>query len=465
MRHFPIFMNLAGRRVIVSGAGECAVAKLRLLLKTEAHITVIGTEPHTEVLKWADSKQITYFNRPMKEGDALCASLVYGANEDAVEDKRVTDIGREAGALINIVDNLEDSQFITPAIVDRDPVTVAIGTEGAAPVLARKIKQQLEESLPEQLGILARIGQAFRPVADQIPMGRRRRDFWSKFYFKRGPLALANGGKPAVEEELDALLSQTLSTAAEKGRVWLMGAGPGDAELLTLKARNLLHEADVVIHDQLVSKPVLELARREAIVIETGKKGFGPSWKQDDINALMIKHAALGHHVVRLKSGDPVIYGRLDEEMDALTDAGIPFNIVPGITAASAAAASIGQSLTKRGRNSSLRILTGHDVDGFADHDWKELAKSGSTAVIYMGKRASTYLRGRLMMFGASENTPITIVENASRPDQRILSTTLLGLPDVISKADVDGPAVILLGLSPRAAMDEIETLEETELA
>jgi len=465
MRHFPIFMNLAGRRVIVSGAGECAVAKLRLLLKTEAHITVIGTDPHDEVLKWADAAQITYINRPMQEGDALCAFLVYGANEDAIEDKRATDLGRAAGALINIVDNLEDSQFITPAIVDRDPVTVAIGTEGAAPVLARKIKQQLEESLPEQLGLLARIGQTFRPVVDQIPMGRARRNFWSKFYFVRGPVALAQGGQDAVEQELDTLLNQTLSTPAESGRVWLMGAGPGDPELLTLKARNILHEADVVIHDQLVSKPVLELARREAVVIKAGKKGFGLSWKQNDINALMIKHAALGHHVVRLKSGDPVIYGRLDEEMDALSDAGIPFGIVPGITAASAAAASIGQSLTKRGRNSSLRILTGHDVDGFTDHDWKELAKVGSTAVIYMGKRASAFLRGRLLMFGADNATPITIVENASRPDQRILSTTLMGLPDVISTADVDGPAVILFGLSPRAAMDAIETLQETELA
>lgn len=467
MRHFPIFLNLTDRPVIVSGAGSCAVAKLRLLLKTDAHVLVFGENPNAQVIEWANAGRIQHFDRPAVATDVTDAALVYGANEDVAEDKRATDLGRAAGALVNIVDNLEDSQFITPAIVDRSPLTVAIGTEGAAPVLARKIKQHLEETLPASLGTLARIGQAFRPIADSIPMGRRRRDFWSKFYFKRGPQALTKGGEAAVAEELDTLLNETLSVSAERGRVCLMGAGPGDPELLTLKARNLLHEADVVIHDQLVAAPILELARREAIVIETGKKGFGASWKQDDINALMIKHAALGHHVVRLKSGDPVIYGRLDDEMDALTDAGIAFNIVPGITAASAAAASIGQSLTKRGRNSSLRILTGHDVNGFAAHDWNELAKPNATAVIYMGKKASTFLRGRLLMHGASDTTPITIVENASRPDQKILSTTLLGLPDVISSAEVDGPAVIMLGLTSRAALEEIETIntQEAELA
>lgn len=467
MRHFPIFLDLTNRPVIISGAGACAIAKLRLLLKTDAQILVFGENPHNQVLLWAQAGELTHFDRKLGKDDLVNAALVYGANEDVTEDKRVTDLGKSAGALVNIVDNLEDSQFITPAIVDRSPVTLAIGTEGAAPVLARKIKQHLEEILPASLGTLARIGQTFRPVADSIPMGRRRRDFWSKFYFKRGPLALSKGGADAVELELDNLLNETLSSVAERGHVWLMGAGPGDPDLLTLKARNLLHEADVVIHDRLVSKPVLELARREAIVIETGKKGFGASWKQADINALLVKHAALGHHVVRLKSGDPVIYGRLDEEMDALTDAGIAFSIVPGITAASAAAASIGQSLTKRGRNSSLRILTGHDVDGFTNHDWSELAKPDATAVIYMGKKAASFLRGRLLMYGAVDTTLITIVENASRPDQKILSTTLLGLPDVISSAAVDGPAVIMLGLSPRAALDAIEIQDtlETELA
>ena len=181
----------------------------------------------------------------------------------------------------------------------------------------------------------------------------------------------------------------------------LVGAGPGDPELLTLKARRLLHEADVVIHDRLVPEAILELARREATIVEVGKNAYGPSWKQADINALMVRHAQAGATVVRLKGGDPAVFGRLDEEIEALEAAGIAYGVVPGVTSASAAAAAIGQSLTKRGRNSSFRVLTGHDVDGFAEHDWRELAKPGATAAIYMGVKAATFLRGRLLMHGA----------------------------------------------------------------
>jgi uroporphyrin-III C-methyltransferase/precorrin-2 dehydrogenase/sirohydrochlorin ferrochelatase len=441
---------LKGRRVVVSGAGETAVAKLRLLFKTKATISVYGEQAHANIRGWAEAGKLRLTERAIRDGDATCATLLYGANDDPAEDRRAADIGRRAGAMVNIVDNLAESEFITPAIVDRDPVTVAIGTEGAAPVLARRIKAQVEEALPPSIGVLARIGQGFRKQAEALPMGRRRRDFWSRFYFKRGPQALAKGGEIAAREALSDLLDDSLNARAELGRVFLIGAGPGDPELLTLKARALLHEADVVIHDQLVTKPILELARREAIVVETGKKGFGPSWKQEDINALMIEHAAQGRHVVRLKSGDPTIFGRLDEEMDALDDAGVNWEIVPGITAASAAAANIGASLTKRGRNSSLRILTGHDMQGFA-----------ATAAIYMGKRAAAFIRGRLLMYGASENKPVTIIENASRPDQKILSTTLLALPEMLTAARVDGPAILFLDLSPRAALDAADTITD----
>lgn len=461
MDHFPIFVNLKERRVVVSGAGETAVAKLRLLLKTPAAIGVYGPDAHPDIRGWAAAGKLRLTERPLREADATFATLLYGANDDPVEDRRVAAIGRRVGAMVNIVDNLADSQFITPAIVDRDPVTVAIGTEGAAPVLARRIKAQVEEALPQSIGVLARIGQGFRKQAEALPMGRRRRDFWSRFYFKRGPQALAKGGEIAAKEALSGLLDDSLNARADLGRVFLIGAGPGDPELLTLKARALLHEADVVIHDQLVTQPILELARREAIVVETGKRGFGPSWKQDDINALMIEHAARGRHVVRLKSGDPTVFGRLDEEMDALDDAGIEWEIVPGITAASAAAASMGASLTKRGRNSSLRILTGHDMQGFAEHDWRDLARPGATAAIYMGKRAATFIRGRLLMYGAPDHTPVTIVENASRPDQKILSTTLMALPEMLTAARVDGPAILFLGMSPRAALQAADTIAD----
>jgi len=450
MRHFPVFLNLRGRRVVVSGAGECAVAKLRLLLKTEATLAVYGTDADPLVRQWAEEGRLALTGRAIREGDADDAALVYGANEDAVEDARAVAIGKAAGALTNIVDNLDDSEFITPAIVDRDPVTVAIGTEGAAPVLARRIKADLEERLPASLGLLTRIGQSFRPRAEALPMGRKRRNFWSRFYFERGPEALKQG-EDAAQLALEELLSEELAARPEEGHVWLVGTGPGDPELLTLKARRLLHEADVVIHDRLVPQPILELARREATVIEVGKIPYGKSWKQEDINDLLVEHGRTAQ-VVRLKSGDPGIFGRLDEEMDALDRAGIGFDIVPGVTSASAAAASIKVSLTKRGRNGSLRILTGHDVKGFAEHDWRDLAKPGAVAAIYMGVRASAFLRGRLMIHGAAEDTPITAIENASRPDQRVIASTLIDLPETLEAAAPQGPVMLFLGLTPRAA-------------
>ncbi|MFZ2101184.1 MAG: uroporphyrinogen-III C-methyltransferase, partial [Oricola sp.] len=232
----------------------------------------------------------------------------------------------------------------------------------------------------------------------------------------------------------------------------LIGAGPGDPDLLTVKARRLIHEADVVLHDRLVPQAVIELARREAVIVEVGKTGYGPSWNQEDINALLVEHAARGAQVARLKSGDPGIFGRLDEELDALDAAGISWEIVPGITAASAAAASAGISLTRRGRNASVRIATGRDVEGFAEHDWRELAKAGSGAAIYMGVKAANFLRGRLMMHGAAAGTPVTVVENASRANQKTIATTILALPEALAEAGVSGPAVLLYGMEARKA-------------
>ena len=227
-----------------------------------------------------------------------------------------------------------------------------------------------------------------------------------------------------------------------------------------MRARRKLHDADIVIYDRLVAPEVLELARREATLFEVGKVPDGPSWSQRDINDLMIEHAADGAHVARLKSGDPSLYGRLDEEMDALDAAGISFEIVPGITSAIAAAASIKASLTKRHRNSSLRILTGHNVDGFAEHDWRALAAPGATACVYMGVRAARFLQGRLMIHGAHTDLPLTVIENASRADEKIVTTTLADLPDAISRAGIRGPAIIFIGLSPRAAIGMIDKTE-----
>lgn len=449
MQHFPIFLNLDGRRVVLSGGGPAALAKLRLLRKTNARLTVFATDADPQIIRWASDGALTLVPRALQAGDSLCAALFYAANEDAAEDARTAALARAEGSLVNIVDNLQDSQFITPAIVDRDPVTIAIGTEGAAPVLARAIKADLEERLPATLGTLARIGKGFRKMAEALPFGRARRDFWQDYYFNAGPRAITRGDD-AVEQALDDLLARHQTAPDRPGHVSFVGAGPGDPDLLTLKARKALDAADVVIHDRLVPQPILELARREATMIDVGKTGFGPSAKQEDINALVVQHGLEGAQVVRLKGGDCTIFGRLDEEVDAVLEAGLSYDVVPGITAASAAVAGIGQSLTKRGRNASARILTGHDMMGFADHDWRSLARPGEVAAIYMAKRAAHYLQGRLLMHGAAPDTPVTFVENASRPDQRVLGTTLDRLSTDLGEADLNGPALMLFGLAPR---------------
>lgn len=461
MRHFPIFLDLRGRRVVLAGGGEAALAKLRLILKSEARVTVFAEDAAPEIAAWHAEGKLHLVERAFGPGDAMCAALAYAASEDDAEDARVAALARADGALVNIVDNLEGSAFITPAIVDRDPVTIAIGTEGAAPVLARRIKADLEASLPSSLGLLARIGQGFRTAANALPMGRKRREFWSDYYFNRGPEALAKEGKTGVELALGDLLIDHLHGTETTGRVDLVGAGPGDPDLLTMKARRSLDKADVVIYDRLVSPEILELARREATMVNVGKKGFGPSTRQEDIGAAMVEHAQSGAHVVRLKSGDPGVYGRLDEEIDALDAAGVDWTIVPGITAANAASAQIGQSLTKRGRNGALRFLTGHDVKGFAEQDWRTLAKPGEVAAIYMGARGARFLQGRLMMHGAAPDTPVTAVENASRSDAQIISSTIAHLPADLDAVQPDAPVILMLGLSPRQAAAQLPALQE----
>jgi len=251
-----------------------------------------------------------------------------------------------------------------------------------------------------------------------------------------------------------AMPSQPASRPAHP--VALVGAGPGGADLLTLRALRLIEAADVVIHDRLVAPDILALARPGTHLVAAGKEGFGPSNPQEAINALITGHARTGARVVRLKGGDPVLFGRLDEEIAALEAADIAYEIVPGVTAASAAAAAIGQSLTSRGRNSGLRLLTGHDMQGFADHDWRALSRPGEVAALYMAKRAARYVQGRLMMHGASPDTPVTLVENAARPDERILATTLADWPAALTDAALSGPALTFLGLAPRAARAEI---------
>ncbi len=254
-------------------------------------------------------------------------------------------------------------------------------------------------------------------------------------------------------------LANSAVFAAAPGHVTFVGAGPGDADHLTLKALRALQEAEVIIHDRLVGAGVLALANPAAVLVDVGKTGFGPSAAQEDIDARIVAEARLGRRVVRLKGGDCGIFGRLDEEIAALDRAGLGWSIVPGLTAAVAAAAAIGQSLTRRGRNASVRIVTGHDMAGFAEQDWRGMARRGEVAAIYMGKKSARFVQGRLMMHGAASDTPVTIVENASRADERALATSLAALPEALG--DISGPAVLLYGLAPRRAAATLSRLKE----
>ncbi|WP_136443524.1 uroporphyrinogen-III C-methyltransferase [Pacificoceanicola onchidii] len=267
-------------------------------------------------------------------------------------------------------------------------------------------------------------------------------------------------------------MSQHSTTAPAKtesliqcGMVCFVGSGPGDAELLTVKAVRALEAADVILHDALVTDEILALANPEATLVAVGKTGFGPSTPQDEINRLIVLYAYAGLRVVRLKGGDPAIFARLDEEIAALELEDIGWTIVPGVTAASAAVAAIGQSLTTRGRNASLRILTGHVLEGFAEQDWRSLSRPGEVAAIYMGKRAARFIQGRLMMHGADPTTPVTLVSNASRPDQHVLASSLGTLSQDLAEAELHGPALTLYGIAPRAAASALTEIRKQEVS
>lgn len=452
MKYFPIFLDVQEKNIVVAGGGEAAICKLRIILKTTAKVSVYASKVDPEILSWAKEGKLTLNKRKIEFEDLKNADILYSTYHSHELNKKIAALGRSAGVLTNIVDRPALSDFISPAIVDRDPVVVAIGTEGAAPVLGRKIKTHLEAHLPPSLGIMAKIAKGFRSKVEILPFGRARREFWSRYY---------DNEFTKETEALNALtlqLENAQGQAPKIGKVSFVSAGPGDPELMTLKARKRLDKADIVIHDQLVTPEILELARREAKLINVGKKGYGVSWKQEDINALMVEHTQKGESVVRLKGGDASIFGRLDEEIEALRVADLDFEVIPGVTAASSAAASLGQSLTRRERNSELRILSARDLIGFVEHQWRELAQKDTIAGIYMGKKAAHFLQGRLLMHGAHPLTPITAVENASRSNERVVSTNIAQLAQDLESSSLIGPTLLLLGIAPHNQTREEET-------
>ena len=450
MQYLPIHFDTRGASILIVGGGPAAEAKLRTLLKTEAKLIVIAAEISPEISRWAGQDKLQHVNRDFKESDLEGVSLVYAATEDDAYNGEIADLAAARQIPANAADYKDACRFITPALVDRAPVTISIGTAGTSPALARALKSDLETRLPPETGRFALKTNALRKkVKALMPDLADRQRFWAGLLGGKDLTAQLSVSAEDLEAQVETALNGQDVTA---GKVLLVGAGPGDPDMLTTAARRALHAADVIVYDRLVSDGVMELGRREAEYIYVGKTPGEPSIGQAAINDILIEKASEGLAIVRLKSGDPLIFGRADEEIDALQAANIPVAIIPGITSAAAAAASINASLTTRGTNKAISLLTGHDAKGFAEQDWAGLARPGGRAAVYMGVGAARFIQGRLMLHGAETDRPVTVVENASRPEQIITYTTLQNLPDDIIEAGIKGPAILLIGYAKRSA-------------
>jgi uroporphyrin-III C-methyltransferase / precorrin-2 dehydrogenase / sirohydrochlorin ferrochelatase len=445
MRYFPLFIDLKARKVLVVGGGEEALRKVRLLLKTEARIELIARELHPELTDLAVGGNIAWIGRdffPIHLDGAVCVFVA--ADEEL--NQLVSSEAHKRDILVNVVDEADLSSAIVPAIVDRDPLVIAVGTEGAAPILAQGLRSELEADLPPFLGALTKAAGALRErVADHVPAGKSRREFWRKFFFGSIRDAFARG-QPDFNREVDAALGAAAKPAP--GRVSLVGAGPGDPELLTLKAQRKLREADVIVFDRLIGPQILEYARRDAVRIAVGKEPGKQSTAQEHINSILVREARAGRHVVRLKGGDPYVFGRGGEEQAALNAAGIPVDVVPGITAALGCAAAIGLPLTQRGRNQSITILTGASEDGTPEHDWVALSQKGQAFAVYMGVGTAGHTQVRLLNAGIDPLTPVTIVENGTLENERVFETVIGELRSMIRINAIKGPAMIYVGLT-----------------
>ena len=450
MRYLPVHIDMKDQTLLVVGGQGAAEAKLRTLLKTDAHIRLVAPRLSDEITRWVEQGDIEWLSREFEVADLIDVRLVYAATEDDDYNAKIADHAKAKGLLVNAADQKEACDFITPALLDRSPVAVSIGTEGTSPGLARAIKADLESRLPIGLGKLAlKINKLRSDVKRVMPAIADRKRFWSDILSGRDLTHQIRLSPDEIEARVQDKLAG--GTDEKKGFVAIVGGGPGNPDLLTFAARQKLHAADVIVYDRLVSKEVLDLGRREAEYIYVGKEPRGKCVPQSRINEILIEQAGMGKFIVRLKSGDPLIFGRADEETDALVAASIPFEIVPGVTAAAAAAANIGVSLTSRGKNKAFSIITGHDAKGYAEHDWAAMARNKDRFAVYMGVGASSMIKVRLMDAGMPGDTPVSIIENASRENEIIVETTLAKLGYTVKTAPIKGPAVLMIGYAVKA--------------
>jgi uroporphyrin-III C-methyltransferase / precorrin-2 dehydrogenase / sirohydrochlorin ferrochelatase len=447
MHYFPIFFDLTAQKVLIVGGGEVALRKVTLLERTGAQITLVAPEIVPELMTRAAAGRLKLAIREFIPDDLTGARLVVVATSRRAVNRWIAKLSDSRGIPVNVVDDREASRFIVPAIIDRDPVLVAISTGGTSPVLARRLRERVEAVLPKKIGALALWLRALRKGAR-----RRLRDIDTRRRFFE---AIVDGpaARRFVEGDIQGAqrIAQTLLAAASigpraVGEVTLVGAGPGDPELLTLKALRALQDADVILHDRLVPDAVLDLARRDAARISVGKTAGTIGCTQSEINELLIEHASQGKRVVRLKGGDPFIFGRGGEELEALAKAQISFSVVPGVTAAAGCAAYAGIPLTHRDYAHSVSFVTGHADKNGKDPDWRALASPGTTAVFYMGLARIEHIVSKLTEHGASADLPAGIVAQGTLPDQRVITSTLAGIAAAAAQSDLRSPALLIVG-------------------
>ena len=453
----PVFFRLAGKSVVVTGGSAPAAWKAELLAAAGARVRVIASQIGEKMLTTAERHPaIDIARRAWRPNDFAGAAMVVGDAGDVGEAEAIRAAAHAAGAPCNIIDRPEFCDFSFGAIVNRSPLVVGVSTDGASPVFGQAIRARIEAILPQAFRDWAEAARQWRPALAALnPSFRTRRGFWEKFVDR----AIASDGRAPEEADFQALmlgLGETLASPG-KGEAVLIGAGPGDPELLTMKAVRALQSADVILYDDLVSAGVLELARREARRINVGKRGHNPSVGQADISALLVQFGLEGKKVVRLKGGDPAVFGRLNEETAAARAAGIACTIIPGVTAALAAAAALGVSLSERDRARRIQFITAHAADGALPQrlDWSALIDADAATCVYMGVKTLPALVARLLSEGLDPKTPAAMVENASLPQARRIIGAIADMPALIAAIAPSGPCMLLYGRTIDRAMSD----------
>ena len=442
MDHLPIFCQLRNRDCLLVGGGDVAERKARLLLEAGARLTVNALDFAPQFIVWAEQGMVTLSPGEFNESLLDTCWLTIAATDNDAVNQQVIAACESRRIFCNVVDAPKAASFIMPSIIDRSPLMVAVSSGGTSPVLARLLREKLESILPQHLGQVAHYAGRLRArVKKQFATVSERRRFWEKFFVNdRLAQSLANQDAQAVEETTGQLFSEPLD---HRGEVVLVGAGPGDAGLLTLKGLQQIQQADIVVYDRLVSDEFMNLVRRDADRVFVGNRAGYHCVPQEEINQILLREAQKGKRVVRLKGGDPFIFGRGGEELETLCNAGIPFSVVPGITAASGCSAYAGIPLTHRDYAQSVRLVTGHLKTG-SELEWHNLAAEKQTLVFYMGLNQAATIQAKLLEHGMAPSMPVALVENGTSIKQRVVDGELIRLAELAQQ--VESPALIIVG-------------------